>query len=87
MIEIVGWISSAVLLATLVKQVHKQWTSRTSEGLSHWLFIGQLAASIGFTIYSVATGSIVFAVTNGALTINNIVGIILYYKFLDYSES
>lgn len=86
MIEIVGWISSAVLLATLVKQVHKQWTSRTSEGLSHWLFIGQLAASIGFTTYSVATGSIVFAVTNGALTINNIVGIILYYKFLD-SES
>jgi uncharacterized protein with PQ loop repeat len=81
MIEILGWTSSVILLLTLVKQVYKQWKDGTSEGISKWLFIGQLAASIGFTIYSVATKSWVFAFTNAALTINNIVGIILYFRF------
>jgi MtN3 and saliva related transmembrane protein len=83
MVEVIGWASSLVLLATLVKQVHKQWKSRSSEGISKWLFIGQLAASIGFTVYSYCTGSWVFAFTNAMLTINNLVGIALYYRYLD----
>lgn len=65
-----------------MKQVHKQWVAATSEGLSKWLYVGQLAASIGFTIYSVHTKNWVFVFTNGALTINNIVGLILYFHFL-----
>lgn len=81
MIEIVGWASSIILLLTLVKQVYKQWKDATSEGISKWLFVGQLAASIGFTVYSFVTGSWVFAFTNAALTINNIVGIYLYFRF------
>ncbi len=81
MIEIIGWASSLILLLTLVKQVYKQWTEGTSEGISKWLFAGQLAASVGFTIYSVITASWVFAFTNAALTINNIVGIYLYFRF------
>lgn len=80
-IELLGWASSAILLLTLVKQVHKQWKSRTSDGVSKWLFIGQLVASTGFTIYSVATGSWVFAVTNAALTVNNVIGIWLYFRY------
>lgn len=80
-IEILGWASSLILLATLVKQVHKQWKDRTSEGISQLLFIGQLAASIGFAVYSFATGSWVFVFTNTALTINNIIGIFLYYRY------
>ena len=81
MIEIIGWTSSLILLATLVKQVHKQWRDGSSEGISKWLFIGQLAASIGFVVYSYLVGSWVFMVTNSLLTINNIVGIGLYYHF------
>ena len=81
MIEIIGWISSLILLATLVKQVHKQWKDGTSEGISKWLFVGQLAASVGFTIYSVITESWVFAFTNTALTVNNVIGIWLYFRF------
>ncbi|CAN5555531.1 hypothetical protein BH10ACI2_BH10ACI2_18280 [soil metagenome] len=81
MIEIIGWASSLILLATLVKQVYKQWKDRTSDGISKWLFIGQLAASIGFTLYSITTGSWVFAFTNAALTINNVIGIWLYFHF------
>jgi MtN3 and saliva related transmembrane protein len=87
MIEILGWSSSLILLMTLVKQVHKQWKDGTSEGISKWLFLGQFAASIGFTIYSVVTGSWVFAFTNAALTINNIVGIYLFFRFKTNSQS
>jgi len=86
MIEIIGWASSLILLATLIKQVHKQWKDASSENISRWLFIGQLAASIGFTFYSVFTGSWVFAVTNAMLTINNIIGICFYFYFLDRSK-
>jgi MtN3 and saliva related transmembrane protein len=85
MTEILGWASSLVLLATLVKQVYKQWKERSSEGISKWLFVGQLAASIGFTTYSVLTGSWVFAFTNGALTINNLIGIYLYFRYKEDS--
>ncbi len=81
MIEILGWTSSLILLATLVKQVYKQWKDRTSEGISKWLFLGQLAASVGFAVYSIATGSWVFAFTNTALTLNNIIGIWLYFRY------
>jgi len=81
MIEILGWACSLILLATLVKQVYKQWKDASSEGISKWLFIGQLAASVGFTVYSVVTESWVFAFTNAALSVNNIIGICLYFHF------
>ena len=81
MIEILGWFSSLILLATLVKQVWKQWKDKTSEGISKWLFAGQLIASIGFTIYSIATKSWVFAFTNAALTVNNLIGVTLYFYY------
>ena len=81
MTEIIGWASSLILLATLIKQVYKQWQEGTGEGVSKWLFIGQLAASIGFTTYSYLVGNWVFTVTNGILTINNIFGIFLSFYF------
>jgi len=82
MIEIIGWVSSFVLLLTLIRQVKKQWEDKTSEGLSKWLFIGQLIASVGFTIYSYLVSNWVFTVTNSLLTINNVVGIYLYFRYL-----
>ena len=87
MIEIIGWASSLILLATLIKQVYKQWKDATSEGISKWLFIGQLAASVGFTVYSYMVGSWVFMVTNGLLTLNNILGICFYFYFKDNTEA
>lgn len=81
MIEAIGWFSSLVLLVTLVKQVYKQWKNRTSEGISSWLFVGQLCASIGFTVYSYLTGSWVFMFTNSMLTVNNVIGITLYFRY------
>lgn len=81
MTEIIGWASSLILLATLIKQVYKQWKEGTGEGVSNWLFVGQLLASIGFTTYSYLVGNWVFIVTNGLLTINNIFGIVLSFYF------
>jgi uncharacterized protein with PQ loop repeat len=82
MIEIIGWVSSFVLLLTLIRQVKKQWEDKTSEGLSKWLFIGQLVASVGFTIYSYLVANWVFTFTNGLLTINNVIGIYFYFRYL-----
>ena len=80
MIEIIGWTSSCILLVTLITQIHKQWKLDTHKGVSKWLFIGQLAASLGFTAYSIGTGNIVFIVTNAFLAASAVVGIFIYYR-------
>jgi uncharacterized protein with PQ loop repeat len=78
--EIIGWTSSAILLVTLITQIYKQWRLRTRKGVSKWLFIGQLATSIGFVIYSVGTGNLVFIVTNSLLALSAVVGIYIYFS-------
>ena len=81
MIEAIGWISSFVLLMTLIRKVKKQWEEKNSEGVSKWLFIGQLVASTGFVVYSYLVSNWVFTITNSLLTINNIIGIYLYFRY------
>ena len=81
MTEIIGWASSIILLMTLIKQVYKQWQEGTGEGVSKWLFAGQVFASIGFTIYSYLVGNWVFTITNAILTVNNFVGLYLSFYF------
>jgi MtN3 and saliva related transmembrane protein len=81
MTEALGWASSFVLLATIVQQVAKQWQERSTRGVSKWLFIGQTAASLGFTLYSVLLRNWVFAVTNGLLLVSAIVGVVLTFHF------
>ena len=78
--EIIGWASSGILLLTLITQIHKQWKLGTHKGVSKWLFIGQLAASIGFTAYSIGTGNVVFIITNSFLAISALFGIYIYYS-------
>lgn len=80
MTDVVGWASSLILLATLVKQVHKQWREGKSEGVSRWLFLGQLAASTGFTVYSWLVKNWVFVVTNGLLVVNGLVGYVIFKR-------
>jgi uncharacterized protein with PQ loop repeat len=73
-IEVIGWTSSVILVLTIAWQVRKQWHDRTSAGVSTWLFVGQLAASVGFTIYSLLVRNWVFAVTNGIMIVNGLLG-------------
>jgi len=70
----IGWASSAILVLTLAQQVKKQWQSDSTEGVSRWLFAGQLVASIGFAIYSILLKNWVFVVTNVLLVGNAVLG-------------
>lgn len=81
MTDIVGWSSSIILLLTIGRQVWRQWRTGVGEGVSKWLFIGQIAASAGFTLYSVLVGNWVFIVTNALLLLSALAGlyILLYH--------
>jgi uncharacterized protein with PQ loop repeat len=80
MTEVIGWLSSFVLVLTIGKQVHKQWRSGSSEGVSKWLFLGQITASTGFTLYSVLVHNWVFVVTNALLLVSAIIGGLIVLK-------
>src|ERR1700738_3245484 len=62
--DLIGWIAAIILLATIVRQVYSQWRDRTSQGVSKWLFVGQIMASVGFVVYSWLLRNWVFLVTN-----------------------
>ncbi|MFZ5655714.1 MAG: SemiSWEET family transporter [Pseudomonadota bacterium] len=79
-VDLIGWAASAVLIATLARQVYSQWRSRSVEGVSHWLFIGQLCASIGFTVYSWLLGNGVFVFTNSVLLLTAVIGQLIYRR-------
>ena len=75
--EAVGWVSSGILVLTIAKQVYKQWQEGSSEGVSKWLFVGQIAASLGFTVYSWLVSNWVFVVTNALMLCNGLLGFLI----------
>ena len=75
--EAVGWVSSGILVLTIAKQVYKQWREGSSEGVSKWLFVGQMAASLGFTVYSWLVSNWVFVVTNALMLCNGLLGLLI----------
>ncbi len=80
MTEALGWVSSFILVLTIAKQVHKQWREGTSRGVSKWLFLGQLAASTGFTAYSWLVRNWVFVVTNSLMLVNGLLGLAIVLR-------
>jgi MtN3 and saliva related transmembrane protein len=74
----IGWASSCILLITLMRQVYTQWRTRADAGVSRWLFIGQVTASLGFTLYSALLGNWVYIVSNVAILGTAIVGQYIY---------
>jgi MtN3 and saliva related transmembrane protein len=43
---LIGWISATILLAAIGRQVYSQWRDRSPQGVSRWLFVGQIMASL-----------------------------------------
>lgn len=82
MTEAIGWVSSLILVVTIGKQVYKQWSEGKSSGVSIWLFVGQIIASVGFAVYSYLVGNAVFIFTNSLMVLNGIAGLTinLYLK-------
>jgi hypothetical protein len=70
-----------ILLVTIVSQIVRQWKEGTSKGVSRWLFVGQIAASAGFVVYSALVHNVVFIVTNALMLLSAIVGlaIVIYH--------
>jgi MtN3 and saliva related transmembrane protein len=75
--DLIGWTSSAILIATIAQQVWKQWKERSAKGVSKWLFLGQVAASLGFTVYSAMKRDWVFVCTNSLMVVNALVGYLI----------
>ncbi|QCO67167.1 hypothetical protein E5843_04125 [Luteimonas yindakuii] len=73
----IGWAATAVLMATLIRQIRKQWIADSVESVSVWLFVGQIAASTLFIIYSAMVSNPVFVVTNVLILITAVVGQVL----------
>ena len=78
--EIIGWTSAIILLLTIGRQVYTEWRERSSRGLSKWLFVGQLAASAGFIVYSWLKNDWVFVVTNFLLLLTAGIGQFIYLR-------
>ncbi|MCC5089677.1 hypothetical protein [Xanthomonas campestris] len=76
-VDLVGWLASAVLIATLIRQIYKQWRSDQIQGVSRWLFIGQITASLLFILYSALVGNAVFIVSNALILATGITGYML----------
>jgi uncharacterized protein with PQ loop repeat len=89
MSEVIGWVSSAVLVLTISAQLHKQWQAGTSKGVSKWLFIGQFTASVGFVSYSWLIQNWVFVATNALLGLEALLGlgIVAFHRRRDRRRS
>lgn len=75
----IGWSSGAILVATILVQIVRQWKTRSSEDVSPLLFVGQLIASIGLIIYSVMTRQTTFVVINSAMALAAAVGGVVWW--------
>lgn len=78
--DLIGWGASAVLIATLATQTVAQWRAETPQGVSAWLFAGQIAASVLFIAYSVLLKNMVFVVTNSLILLTAIAGQWVYWR-------
>jgi uncharacterized protein with PQ loop repeat len=79
-VELIGWASSVVLLLTIGRQVYTQWRTRATAGVSKWLFVGQLTASTGFTLYSVLLHNSVYTASNVMLLVTAVIGEVIYLQ-------
>jgi MtN3 and saliva related transmembrane protein len=78
--DMVGWISAVILILTISRQVYTQWRTKSTVGVSHWLFIGQVAASTGFVIYSFLVENWVFVAANAFILVTALVGQVVYLR-------
>jgi uncharacterized protein with PQ loop repeat len=73
--ESLGWAAALILLATISRQVYAQWRSRSAAGVSRWLFVGQVAASTAFLLYSLLLDNWVFVFTNAMMLVAALAGL------------
>ena len=62
--NVIGWAAVALLFATMAGQAWKQWKDNVKRGIGKLFFVGQIAASTLFLLYSAMIGDRVFVVGN-----------------------
>jgi uncharacterized protein with PQ loop repeat len=77
--SLIGWLSAAVLLVTLIIQVHAQWRERSTAAVSHWLFAGQALAYSGLIVYSALVRDVVFIATCSLILLAVVIAQLLAY--------
>ena len=78
--DLVGWAASAVLVITLSRQIYTQSQDENADGVSRWLFLGQMLASVGFILYSALLDNWVFIVTNSLILLTAVVGQVVMWR-------
>jgi uncharacterized protein with PQ loop repeat len=78
--DIIGWVSATILVMTISRQVYTQWRTRSIDGVSKWLFIGQLTASAGFIAYSAMVDNWVFVFANFFIFLTAVAGQFIYVR-------
>jgi MtN3 and saliva related transmembrane protein len=78
--QAVGWTASLILVVTISHQVRRQWRTGAADGVSRWLYVGQMAASSGFVAYSLLLGDPVFVATNAFLLCAATVGLVSVFR-------
>lgn len=76
--DVIGWSASALLIITLIKQIHTQAKQKDVRGVSRWLFAGQIGSSLGFIAYSWMLHNWVFIATNTLILLTAVVGEIVF---------
>jgi MtN3 and saliva related transmembrane protein len=80
LVDVIGWVSAAILVLTISRQVYTQWRTKSVAGVSKWLFIGQLAASAGFIAYSALVDNWVFVFANLFIFLTAVAGEFVYLR-------
>lgn len=73
--DVIGWAASIVLLVTVVAQIVKQWKSRSSRGVSAWLFVGEIVSALLFLWYAITIHNAVYTTTNTLMVVASLVGL------------
>ncbi len=78
MTDIIGWIGSGLVFMTISYQVWKQWQSKSTKGISPWLYAGQLVANVFLGTYSIIEETWVFFASNILVFLSSAVGLGIY---------
>ncbi|MDQ3026172.1 MAG: hypothetical protein M3R58_06685 [Pseudomonadota bacterium] len=72
--QIIGWAAVSALFLTMSGQAWKQWRDRVKTGIGKYFFVGQIASSVLFLVYSAMVGDRVFVVGNALVLAAAITG-------------
>ena len=74
--ELLGWGSSGMLLATLLRQVYTQWRTRGTAAVLKCPFTGPCTASVGYTVVQLPAAQLGLGQLQHCDSVTAIVGVI-----------